>query len=161
MITKLALRNLFPDNSNINFLRLKFIAFALSIFLVVGTFGTLWIKSLNFGIDFTGGILFELRLPYKPDLGKMRKALGDLELGDISIQTLGTERDIMIRLGVKDESKRGEYIDTIKYVLKKEFPEGVDFRKVEFVGGEVGSDMIKKAVTAILFTIVGIIFYVW
>ncbi len=161
MITRFSLRNLFPDNSNINFLRLKFMAFALSIVLVVGTFGSLWMNSLNFGIDFTGGILFELRLPHKPDLGDMRKTLSDLEIGDVNIQTLSDQRDVMIRLGVKDESRRDEYIETIKSVLKKEFPGGVDFRKVEFVGGEVGSDMIQKGITSIVFTIIGIIIYVW
>jgi preprotein translocase subunit SecF len=161
MITKFSLRNLFPDNSNINFLRFKVIGFIASIILVVGTVVSLSVNSLNFGIDFTGGILFEVRLPNKTDLGGVRKILTELEIGDVSIQTLGDERDVMIRLGVKDESKRDEHIEKIKLILKGEFSENIEFRKVEFVGGEVGGDMIKKGITSIIFTIIGIIIYVW
>ena len=161
MITKFSLRNLFPDNSNINFLRFKVIGFIASIILVVGTVVSLSVNSLNFGIDFTGEILFEVRLPNKTDLGGVRKILTELEIGDVSIQTLGDERDVMIRLGVKDESKRDEHIEKIKLILKGEFSENIEFRKVEFVGGEVGGDMIKKGITSIIFTIIGIIIYVW
>jgi preprotein translocase subunit SecF len=161
MITKFSIRNLFPDNSNINFLRFKIIGFIASITLVVGTIVSLSVSSLNFGIDFTGGILFEVRLPSAPDLAEVRKILTDLEIGDVSIQTLGDERDVMIRLGVKDESKRDEHIEKIKFLLKGEFSKNIEFRKVEFVGGEVGGDMIKKGITSIIFTIVGIIIYVW
>lgn len=161
MNTKYLLRNLFPDDTSINFLRIKFITFFISLALVVGTFLALFVNSLNFGIDFTGGILFEVRLPNEPNLESVRQSLNDLEIGDINLQSLDHKNDLMIRLGVKDESKRDLYIENIKSLLNKEFSNEVEFRKVEFVGAEVGDEMIEKGVIAVTLTMVGIILYVW
>ena len=149
MNSKYLLRNLFPEGTAINFLRAKIIIFSCSVVLVLATFFGLFQYSLNFGIDFTGGILFEVRLPNKPDLAKVRKMVNDLGIGEVNIQTLDTDHDIMIRVGVKEEKNREQYIESIKSALIKEFSQDIKFRKVEFIGAEVGGDMIEKGVISI------------
>ena len=161
MNSKYLLRNLFPEGTAINFLRAKIIIFSCSVVLVLATFFGLFQYSLNFGIDFTGGILFEVRLPNKPDLAKVRKMVNDLGIGEVNIQTLDTDHDIMIRVGVKEEKNREQYIESIKSALIKEFSQDIKFRKVEFIGAEVGGDMIEKGVISIVLTLCGIMLYVW
>jgi len=133
----------------------------MSLCLVIATFFGLFFNSLNFGIDFTGGILFEVRLQQEPDIGKVRKMLNDLNIGEISIQTLDQGKDVMIRLGVKDEKRRDEYIESIKTLLIKDVSENIEFRKIEFVGAEVGDDMIQKGIISVSLTLLGILLYVW
>jgi preprotein translocase subunit SecF len=128
---------------------------------MVATFFAIFVNSLNFGIDFTGGILFEVRLPKEPNLENLRQTLNNLEIGDINLQSLDHSNDLMIRLGVKDESQRELYIENIKSLLNKEFSNEVEFRKVEFVGAEVGGEMIQKGIISVTLTMVGIILYVW
>jgi preprotein translocase subunit SecF len=157
----LLLRNIFPDNTKINFMRVKYITLISSLILVIATFAGLYFKSLNFGIDFTGGLLFEVRMPEAPDLVRIRNNLNNLALGEITIQNLGESNDILIRAAVKDETKQQYYIDAIKETLLSKTSANVEFRKIEFVGAEVGSEMIYKGIIAIVMTFVGIIIYVW
>jgi len=161
MNSKYLLRNFFPHDTKFDFLRFKFITLASSLALIVATFFGLFFYSLNFGIDFTGGILFEVRLPQEPDVRKIRNMLNDLEIGDVSIQTLDQGRDLMIKIGVKDEKKRDEYIENIKSILIKDVSNQIEFRKIEFVGAEVGDDMIKKGIVSVSLTLIGIILYIW
>lgn len=161
MNSKYLLRNFFPHDTKINFLRFKFVTLASSLILCIATFFGLFFYSLNFGIDFTGGILFEVRLPQEQDVGKIRNMLNELEIGEVSIQTLDQGRDLMIKIGVKDEAKRDEYIANIKSLLIKYVSDKIEFRKVEFVGAEVGDDMIQKGIISVSLTLLGIVLYIW
>lgn len=161
MKSKYLLRNFFPHNTKIDFLRFKFVTLASSLILCIATFFGLFFYSLNFGIDFTGGILFEVRLPHEPDVKQIRNMLNELEIGEVSIQTLDHGRDLMIKIGVKDEAKRDEYIENIKSLLIKNVSDKIEFRKVEFVGAEVGDDMIQKGVISVSLTLLGIVLYIW
>ena len=161
MKSSLLLRNIFPDNTKIDFMRVKYITLVSSLILVITTFGGLYFKSLNFGIDFTGGLLFEVRMPENPDLARIRNSLHNLDLGEITIQSLGEKNDILIRAAVKDETKQRYYMDSIKGALLSKISSKAEFRKIEFVGAEVGSEMIYKGIIAITMTFVGIIIYVW
>ena len=87
-----------PENTKINFIGMRWGAFVLSSMLIVASLGLLFSKGLNFGIDFTGGTLIEVRTVATPDLSKLRGDLNGLELGGISIQEFGAPNDILIRL---------------------------------------------------------------
>lgn len=155
------LRNFLPDNPKINYLRASSITFFVAIALIIATFIGLYAKSLNFGIDFTGGLLFEVRLPANSDIAKIRSGLNKLDIGEVTIQSLDGSNDVLIRAAVKDELKREQYSNSIRQELTSQVGPQVEFRKTEFVGAEVGSDMIYKGAIAILLTFVGIMVYIW
>jgi preprotein translocase subunit SecF len=119
------------------------------------------IKPLNFGIDFTGGILFEVKTPEKVDLSAMRKTLHDLNIGEITIQTIGNDNEVMIRAAVKDSKEQPRYVKLIKDTILEKVNAKTEFRKVEYVGAEIGDEMMYNGAMAILFTFIGIVLYIW
>ena len=161
MNSKFLLRNVLPDNPNLNFIGLRYIALILSAVLVVSTFIGLYFYPLNLGIDFTGGVLFEVRFSEKKDLARVRSELNMLGLGEITIQSSGQDNDALIKIGLKDEVAQQSTINSVKSILLRRIDKNTEFRKVEFVGAEVGSEMIKKGFIAVCLTFVGIIIYIW
>ncbi len=152
-----------PENTAINFVGMRFVAFAISAVLILGSMGLLFSKGLNFGIDFTGGTLIEVRVSDQaPDLGKLRNKLNELDLGAISIQEFGAPDDLLIRLpeqaGSPEQQKAA--IETIRGVLDVQF-ESVDYRRTEFVGPQVGEELKKQGLYAVIFSMLGMLVYIW
>ncbi len=156
---------LVPEETNIDFIGKRFIAFALSFLIIVGSFGLVFSKGLNFGIDFTGGTVIEIRVPETPDLGAMRALLNGLELGAISIQEFGEETDIMIRLPQQDGGEEVQQlaIGKVHEALDKNFSSAgaIDYRRTEFVGPQVGEELKKAGGLAVLWSLIGILAYIW
>ena len=176
-----------PDTINVNVYRYRLLAFALSIFLVLGTFFIVATKGLNFGIDFTGGTSIEIATPVVPDLEKLRSKLNALKLGGISIQEFGEPQDFLIRLPQQLETaetiaayescieanrKKTEpeqcptaqtkAIEAVRAQLGDYFKEGeVDYRRVEYVGPQVGEELKVQGLWAISFSILAIMAYIW
>jgi len=155
------LRNIFPHGTNIDFMRHKTPIFIASMALILLTFVGFFKYSLNFGIDFTGGILVEVRFPHAQNISQVRHVINDLAIGEVTVQTLDDARDVMIRVGVKEEQDRDRYIKEIKDIVIQNFSSEVQFRKVEFIGAEVGQNMIQNSGLAVALTMLGILFYVW
>jgi preprotein translocase subunit SecF len=158
---KFGLREFFPENTKFKFLRFKLTNLVFCIFLMLATFIGLFLKPLNFGIDFTGGILFELKLPEQPNIGEMRKVLSHLNIGEINIQTIGDDNEVMIRAAIKDSKQQKQYVELIKQTIIDKISNKTEFRKVEYVGAEIGDEMIYNSAFAILFTFIGIVMYIW
>jgi preprotein translocase subunit SecF len=152
-----------PDRTNIKFIPNKNKGFAISLFLVFMSLFSLFLRGLNLGIDFTGGIILELKTEQVISLSDIRYALNQMKIGDVSIQNFGSEKDLMIKIGVKDKSKteRTKIIETIKTTLEKISPSNIDYRKVEFVGPQVGEALIQNGVISILLSFLAIMIYVW
>ena len=115
---------LVPDDTKIDFTGMRFISFAVSIIMVLGTFALLAAKGLNYGIDFTGGTMMEIAVPKNPDLTKMREDLNHLGLGEISIQEFGDPKNLMIRLPQQhgaDEAQQKATIDKVKAAIDGDF----------------------------------------
>ncbi len=152
-----------PAQTNINFIKQKFLAFGLSILLIILSGFFLSSKGLNFGIDFTGGIVVELRTENEIELGNLRKSLNVLDLGEISLQTIGSNNDLMIRVqkqeGGNDEQMAA--VNVIKENLAKNFDEKIDYRKVDFVGPQVGHELIQSGALALILSFVAIMIYIW
>ena len=162
-----------PEDSNVNFIGMRFAAFVLSGLLVAASVFLLAQKGLNMGIDFTGGMVVEIRTPATPDLEKMRSALNDLKLGSVSIQEFGENDDLLIRLpeqvapeGWETSEEYKDYnsyaITTLQGKINEIFEGGqVDYRRIEFVGPQVGSELKLKGLYAVLFSLLGIMTYIW
>lgn len=162
MIIKLI--QLVPDNLKIDFFGHRFYAFMMSLIIIGGSLLCLSIKGLNFGIDFTGGTVIEIQVQEDPNLTEMRSNLNSLGLGDISIQEFGDARSLMIRMGQQGEDpvQQQAAIQKVQSALNAEFGEGnVDFRRVEFVGPQVGSELKRDGAIAMLIAILGIMGYIW
>lgn len=175
-----------PDDTNINFIGMRFVAFACSLLVMIGSIFMIAQNGLNFGIDFSGGTMIEVRVPDQaPDLGELRSKLNELEIGAVSIQEFGQPDDLMIRFPEQVESEeryqeRKECLQTsnnntkdcpspqdvavqkVQEVLAGVYEgEEVDYRRVEFVGPQVGEELKKQGLYAVLFSLAGILVYIW
>lgn len=152
---------LIPDEPNIDFMGLRKFSVAVSLIFVILSFFFVLSKGFNFGIDFAGGISMDVRTAKEPDLAKMRQVLGEIEIGEVMLQTFGSDNDLSIRVGVSSEEDLLAYIEKIKAVLAKNFDYEIEYRKVDFVGPQVGSEMIKSGTVAMILSFVAIMIYVW
>ena len=156
---------LVPEETNYNFIGLRFIAYVVSAVLILGSIGLTATKGLNFGIDFTGGTVIEIRTPETPDLGALRTQLNGLELGAISIQEFGAPDDLLIRLPQQEGDAEAQQlaIQDVREALNDTYAEAgeVDYRRVEFVGPQVGQELKQQGMLAVLFSLIGILAYVW
>lgn len=165
--------HLIPEETNVNFIGLRTVALALSLVLVIGSIVLTAQRGLNFGIDFTGGTAIEIRTPVTPDLAGLRTDLNALELGAISIQEFGAPDDLLVRLPQQDPPSSGDYgatsaaeaqkeaIAKVRAAIDGSYEEAVDYRRVEFVGPQVGEELKQQGALAILFSLAGILAYVW
>lgn len=155
-----------PQNTNIDFTGMRWIAFTVSIVMVLGTFALVGVKGLNFGIDFTGGTLIEIRTETPPDLSGLRQTLNNLELGSVSIQEFGAPTDLMIRIPEQKVEEGGDAEAAQKDAVAKlnaaisEKLGAVDVRRVEYVGPQVGEELKSQAFWAVVFALGGILMYV-
>ena len=131
----------------------------LSISLVVVSLFFLVFKGLNFGIDFKGGTLIELRgSDKKINVSSLRDNLNQMNLGDVSVKNFGNETDFLIKFEVNDNKK---VIEEIKINLDKSFGNTFNFRRVENVGPKVSSELLKSGVIAISVALVLMLIYIW
>jgi len=131
----------------------------LSIFLVVVSLLLLLFKGLNFGIDFKGGTLIELRsTDSKINISSLRDNLNQLDLGDVSVKNFGNEKDFLIKF---ENNNNKNVIGQIKSNLEKSFANNFDFRRVENVGPKVSSELLKSGIIAISVALALMLIYIW
>lgn len=152
-----------PEEMKINFMGVHVLAFFFSFALMAGSLFLTAKDGLNFGIDFTGGTVIEVKTPQVPDLAELRTTLNGLGLGSISIQEFGEADDLLIRMGEQkgDMSVQTDAINSVKTVLDSMFEGDVDYRRTEFVGPQVGKELKLQGLYAILFSLGGILVYIW
>jgi preprotein translocase subunit SecF len=148
-----------PNGTTLRFVRYRTLAFVLSALLILGSFGLIGTKGLNMGIDFTGGVLIELRTPEPADLGQMRGLLANKGFGEVSLQNFGDDREVLIRIQANDENQ-ASVVSTTKESLDAAIA-GVDYRRVEYVGPTVGQELVRAGFTALGLSLVGMMLYVW
>ena len=148
------------SETNIKFMKIKKITLFLSLTLFLLSLGSIIFKGLNLGIDFTGGTLIEARFDKKINLNDLRIEMNKLDLGEIQLQTIGNQNDVVIRVQEKQISseKQSEAIEIIKNSLK-ESP--VEYRRTEYVGPKVGGELVNAGIIAVIFSLFGILIYIW
>ena len=131
----------------------------LSISLVVLSLLLLIFKGLNFGIDFKGGTLIELRSSdSKVNVSSLRDNLNQMNLGDVSVKNFGNENDFLIKFEINDDKN---VIEKIKTNLDKSFGNNVNFRRVENVGPKVSAELLKSGIIAISLALSLMLIYIW
>jgi preprotein translocase subunit SecF len=132
---------------------------ALSLALVLISFASLIFRGLNFGVDFTGGLLMEVSFDKSVDLQALRTDLAEAGYADAQVQSLGGANDALIRMMPRDETNSTDQGNALLKVLR-EIDSSAQLRRTEFVGPQVGRELAEKGGTALIFTLLMIMIYV-
>ncbi len=151
--------SLVPVGTKIDFLKFRKMAAVFSLFLCVASVGLFAAKGLNFGIDFRGGILIEIRTPEAADMSKLRASLGGLGLGEVQLQEFGQPTDVLIRIERQAGGEKAQLVAV--EIAKKALGDKVNYRRTEFVGPKVGGELIEAGVTAVLLALGAMLVYIW
>jgi preprotein translocase SecF subunit len=144
----------------INFNKFYKIFNLISITLVVCSIILLLFKGLNFGIDFKGGTLIELRVnDNQTKISTLRQTFNNMNLGDVNIKKFGNENDFLIKFEKKDNTPNT--IESIKNDLSKSIGNNFNFRRVENVGPKVSSELLRSGIIAIALSLAAMLFYIW
>ena len=131
----------------------------LSVSLVIISLLLLTFKGLNFGIDFKGGTLIELRsTDSKINVSSLRDNLSQMNLGDVSVKNFGNETDFLIKF---ENNENKNVIEEIKKNLDKSFGNSFNFRRVENVGPKVSAELLRSGVIAISVALFLMLVYIW
>ena len=152
--------HLIPSNTDIKFLNLRYYSLGLSSLIVFISLMSTFLIGLNFGIDFRGGVLFELRAnDGLADISQLRSKLGNLSLGEVSIQEFGNESDVLVRVQKQegDDKYQADRISMVKDILSTQY----EIRRTEFVGPTVGEELKRKGFWAVVLALTGILLYIW
>ena len=150
----------FKINRNIPFMSygrytttISLVTFILAVFFIVT-------RGLNFGVDFTGGTVMEVHYSQAADLASVRGQLADMGLHDVSVQNFGSSHDVLLQVSLKQNVVGAKLSEQILDKLRKQ-DAGVEMRRVEFVGPQVGQDLVENGALALLLVSIGIACYLW
>ncbi|WP_294285642.1 protein translocase subunit SecF [uncultured Sphingomonas sp.] len=147
-----------PDNTNIDFVRLRGWAFGLTLALSLLAVGLTVVKGLNFGVDFVGGLMIEEKFPTQPDQNKVRQVIDGLGVGEAALQQFGDPKTLTIRLPVQegaDEGATNAVVKKVEGALGQAFP-GATFSRYSTVSSKVSGELIRNGVLAVVLAILGI-----
>tara|TARA_B100000131_G_scaffold11757_1_gene12268 strand:- start:1056 stop:1955 length:900 start_codon:yes stop_codon:yes gene_type:complete len=149
------------ENKNIPFNRFYKSFNIFSSLLIVVSLLLLIFKGLNYGVDFKGGTLIEVRsLDKTLDISNLRKSFNKLNLGDVTVKKFGNDTDYVVKFE-KKQSIEENFIENIKIELKKDIGNIFEFRRVESVGPKVSSELLKSGVIAIGLSLGAMLIYIW
>jgi preprotein translocase subunit SecF len=117
-------------------------------------------KGLNFGVDFTGGTVMEVHYTHAADLDKVRAQLGSIGLNDALVQNFGSSKDVLIQVPLKQNKAGAKLSEQVLDALHQQ-EDSVELRRVEFVGPQVGKDLVDNGAMALLLVSLGIVGYLW
>ena len=132
-----------------------------SLLAVIVSILFLFFKGLNYGVDFKGGTLLEIRIENKNiQIQDIRRSLNIAELGDVNVKQFGKEGDFLIKFE-KNANENKKFITELKNIISKKIGSAVNFRRVESVGPKVSSELLKQGLTAIVLALGAMLFYIW
>ena len=150
----------FKIKKDIPFMRYALIFNVISVLTFLAAVYFLVGKGLNFGVDFTGGTVMEVSYPQQAEISKIRDSLSRIGFRDVSVQAFGTSRDVLIRLPAREEIKGATLSETVMEALRRD-DASAQLKRVEFVGPQVGKELIQNGALALLFVSIGIVVYLW
>jgi len=152
--------HMIPAGINLEFINKRIIFFTFSVVLILTSLGLFGVNGLNYGIDFKGGIMMEVRSTSGPaDIGKMRNQLSTLGLGEVSIQEFGEPEEVLIRIQRQDGGEKAQSLAV--EAVKDVFKDTVEYRRTEFVGPKVSEELFMDGLMAVSLAIGAILVYIW
>jgi preprotein translocase subunit SecF len=148
-------------NTNIDFLRWRKLAMAWSIIVLLTALGSLLVRGMNLGLDFTGGTVIEVQYPEPVEIPKVRETLSKAGFGDAQTQHFGTSRDVLIRIPPREQANAATLSNDVLHALQAdEGGAGATLARAEFVGPQVGQELVEQGGLAALGALAGILIYV-
>jgi preprotein translocase subunit SecF len=153
---------LVPDNTNIGFVRVRFIAFALTLALTLGSLALLATRGLNLGVDFVGGLTMEVEFKQPPPLDALRSKVDSLGVGQSALQEFGNANTILIRLPLPegDQAAVQKVVAKVRTGLAGTYGD-VEFRRVESVSGKVSGELIESGIWAVVLSMAAVALFTW
>ena len=155
----MALIRKFPLDPGLNFMGRRNLFLAFSALMMVVSVGLALVQGLNFGVDFRGGLLIEVRTAQPADLGELRSRLGGLGIGEVTLQQFGEPTDVLVNVSRAAEGEAGQAAAI--EAITGAFGEGAEIRRQEFVGPKIGDELKEAGVLATVLAMIGIGIYVW
>jgi len=152
-----------PDNTNIGFVRVRHIAFIVTALLTVAAIALVLTRGLNMGVDFVGGVSIEEKFASAPPLDEVRSTVNKLGFGEATLQQLGTNNTVTVRLPLPESTAPdavNDMVETVKNALAAEFP-GATFSNYSTVSGKVSDELIRNGILAVFLAIIGIAVFSW
>jgi len=150
----------FRITRDIPFMRYALIFNVISLITFLVAVASLATRGLHLGVDFTGGTVLEVSYQQPPDLNRIRERMLKIGFADPSVQNFGTARDVLIRLPVKEGVTSAKLSELVMQELRQ-LDGAVELRRVEFVGPQVGRELLENGALALLFVSIGIVLYLW
>ncbi|HEX9931501.1 MAG TPA: protein translocase subunit SecF [Allosphingosinicella sp.] len=156
------LLKLVPDDTNVDFLRWRNVALAISTLLIAASIALLWFKGLNYGVDFQGGQMSRVVFQQPPNLDELRGRIESLNLGEAGVQEAGSNRTLIIRtpLPKGGDDAANEAAARVRQVVTANYP-GARFVSVDTVSGKVSEELLRAGALALLLAAIGISLYIW
>ncbi len=156
------LLKLVPDNTNIGFVRSRWLAFGLTIALTLGSLALFATRGLNLGVDFVGGLLMEVGFAQTAPIDDLRSTLLAQHVGDVSIQEFGGPKVVALRLPLPpgDAAAVQRVVARVEGAIRARHPDA-SFRRVETVSGKVSAELIRTGIIAVGLGMVGIALFTW
>ena len=157
--------NVFPYDSNIHFMRLRWVSLAIAALIMFVALGAMAFKGFNFALDFTGGVGIELRFPKAPDVDQVRSRLGSAGYENAQVQTFGTGQDILVRLqdkpreSVSAAGSTGSIAQDVRRIVST--PDNpAEVRSSAQISAQVGKELALNGVYALIFVVIGFLMYI-
>lgn len=148
-----------PDKTTVDFMKIRYFNIIISGIMLLVSIFFISVNGLNLGIDFRGGTIIEARLNHQAEFTPLYNMLNELKLGEIHLQNVDSNH-IMIKLGNISDVDQMQSITTLKTALNSYFKNDIEYRKIDFVGPQVGSELVKDGILATLFSFIGIMCYI-
>ncbi len=145
-----------------DFVGYRKVGFAITIIGIIATAISLMVNGLNFGIDFSGGVVMEVRTEQVADISKMRALLDASTNKNASLQSVGTDgREVMIRLKPEGDAKQNEVAQAVRATLDAGYGAPIDYLRTDYVGPQVGGELIRGSFMALTFAMLAMALYLW
>jgi SecD/SecF fusion protein len=151
-----------PEGTSISFMRARFLGIGLSILLSLASVGLFIHPGLSYGIDFKGGIQMEIHTPGAADLGQLRSQLGGLGLGKVTLQGIGDEHGVLIRVERQDGGEQAQTaaVQTLRQAIAGAAP-GASVERTEVVGPKISSELAQAGLLAVALAGLAMLVYIW
>ncbi|MBK1638874.1 protein translocase subunit SecF [Rhodothalassium salexigens DSM 2132] len=156
------LLKLIPADTHVNFLKARYVAYALSAILIAASMALFFTRGLNLGIDFKGGITIEVGAEQPIDIAAMRAVVNGQDVGDASIQAFGSANEALIRIARQPGEAEAQQaaVDRVKSALDDRF-DNLEWRRTEVVGPKISEELFRDGIMAMSLAVIAVLVYIW